>query len=129
MAHKEEIALYDDFDFNPDWAAYRFLATAGMLKVFTARQEGVLIGYAAYAIHQNLHYRDRKHAVQDVLYLDPDYRGKMMGVRLIKYADDVLMHDGVHLVSHHVKVKNDFGPLLERIGYHLVEKIYERRLD
>ncbi|MCK4714577.1 MAG: GNAT family N-acetyltransferase [Candidatus Aenigmarchaeota archaeon] len=129
LAHKDELCLYDDFEFDPDWEGYKLLFGLGQLKVITAREDGKLIGYAAYAIHQNCHYRGRKHAIQDVLYIAPEYRGNMMGVRLIKYSDDILKHEGVHLVSHHVKVKNDFGPLLERIGYQLAEKIYERRLN
>jgi len=129
VKHKDEICLYEDFDLDPDWGAYKRLQELGMFKIFTARNEDKLIGYVAFAIHHNLHYRARKHAVQDVLYLDPTHRGRMMGVKLIKFADDVLRDNGVHLVSQHVKIKHDFSPLLEYIGYEQVEKIYERRLN
>jgi hypothetical protein len=32
------------------------------------------------------------------------------------------------VVFQHVKTAHDFGPLLERIGYTLVEKVYARRV-
>ena len=129
MAHKDEICLYEDFVFNPDWDLYKYLESNNTLRIFTARENGVLIGYAGYSVEHNLHYSDVLHASQDVLYLKPDRRGAMVGVKLIKYADEQLAQMGVKLVSHHVKVNNDFGPLLERMGYNLAEKIYERRLD
>jgi len=129
MAHKDELCLYDDFDFEPDWGTYKVLATAGVLAIFTARVSGVLIGYSVYAVHPNLHYKSRLHAIQDVLYISPEYRGKLMGLKLIRYADSVMKYEGVHLVTHHVKASNDFGPMLVRIGYELGDKLYNRRLN
>ena len=126
--HRDELCLYDDFVLNPNWDAYSKLEEMGMFVIYTARCEGELVGYAAYAIHQNMHYSDKKHAVQDVLYIKPGRRGAMMGMKLLKFADDELIELGVNLVSHHSKVRNDIGPLLMKIGYHLAEYIYERRL-
>lgn len=126
--HREELCLHDDFKLDPEWEAYFSASATGALVICTARGGGKLIGYAAYAIHQNLHYRNVKQAIQDVLFLHPSNRGKMAGYKLIQYADDHLTMLGVKLVTHHVKVKFDFGPLLERLGYEQSEKIYEKRL-
>lgn len=128
MAHKDEICLYEDFVFNPDWETYKRMEELDALRVYTARNEGELVGYAGYTVSHNMHYKDSKHAVQDVLYLKPDRRGVMTGVSLIKFADQQLAEMGVVLVSHHVKVKNDFSPILERMGYEQAEKIYEKRI-
>jgi len=127
--HREELCLHDDFVLDPDWEVYFSASVQGKLVIYTARQDGgKLIGYAAYAIHQNMHYRKVKQAVQDVLFMHPGNRGKMAGYMLIQYADEQLAKLGVDLVSHHVKVKFDFGPMLERLGYQQSEKIYEKRL-
>ena len=127
--HRDELCLYDDFVLNPNWKAYQMLEEMGHFVIYTAREEGKLIGYAAYAIHQNLHYNNRKHAVQDVIFISKDRRGRLAGIGLIKFADKELTEQGVHLVSHHVKLHNDFGPLLMKLGYGLAEYIYERRLN
>lgn len=127
--HREELCLHDDFVLDPDWETYFAASAQGKLVIYTARQpDGKLIGYAAYAIHQNMHYRDIKQAVQDVLFMHPGNRGKLAGYMLIQYADKQLSRLGVDLVTHHVKVKFDFGPMLERLGYVQSEKIFEKRL-
>lgn len=127
--HKEELCLHEDFVLDPNYEAYFALAYSGALVVYTAREDGELVGYAAYAVHQNMHYRQVKHAIQDVLFLHPSKRGLMGGVKLINYADEKLADLGVTLVTHHVKMRHDFSPLLERAGYVQSEKLYEKRLD
>lgn len=127
--HKEELCLHEDFELDPNWEGYFTLSAMGQLVICTARRGGTMIGYAAYAVHQNMHYRQIKSAVQDVLFLHPSKRGHMAGYRLIQFADEILKGMGVQLVAHHVKVKHDFGAMLERLGYVQSEKIYEKRLD
>jgi len=128
--HRDELCLHDDFVLDPDWEYYFKSSVMGMLVICTARQAGgKLIGYAAYSLYQNPHYRAVKNAMQDVLFLHPGKRGVLAGYNLIKFADAHLATLGVNLVVHHVKVKADFSPMLERLGYQQSEKIYEKRLD
>jgi hypothetical protein len=128
--HREELCLHDDFELDPDWEFYFKASVMGMLVICTARQpNGKLIGYAAYQVTQNPHYREVKMAIQDVLFLTPGRRGMMAGYNLIKFADKHLATLGVNLVVHHVKVKFDFSPMLVRLGYQQSEKIFEKRLD
>lgn len=129
--HKEELCLHDDYVLDPDWELYFKGSVAGKLVICTARDEkdASLIGYAAYAIHQHMHYRQVKQAIQDVLFMHPSRRGQMAGYRLIKFADEHLTSLGVQSVAHHVKVKFDFGPMLVRLGYEQSEMIFEKRLD
>ena len=127
--HWQEIARYHDIKLNPDVAMYNKLDEAGKFVIYTARDNGELVGYAAYFLNHNMHYRDSFQAVQDVLFLHPDYRNGFTGIRLIKYADQQLQELGVQLVMHHVKLKNDFGMILQRMGYQPIETIWGRRLD
>jgi len=124
-----EVCLHADFRLSPRWDIYLKLEDAGLFRVYTARKGHKLIGYAIYNVMPNMHYIDVLHATQDALYLHPDYRGGSSGIKLIKYADERLARMGVDLVSHHVKVKNDFSPILKRLGYSQSEKIYEKRLN
>ena len=124
--HWREIAHYQDIDLNPDWDWY--LKFPGV-RVFTARRDGVLIGYAVFFVGPNRHYRQSIQAMQDILFLHPDYRGTTIGPRLVWYSDMQLKAEGVQAVYHHVKVAHDFGPLLKRFGYELVDAVWAKRLD
>ena len=67
-AHWQEIAHYKDIPLDPDFDAYFRAEDAGMLRVFTARDENdVLIGYAVFLIRFNIHYKSSKQALQDVI--------------------------------------------------------------
>lgn len=128
-AHWEEIARYKDIPLNPDFDLYHAAELNGVLRVYTARAEGLLIGYAAFMVRSNAHYKDSKQAVQDVVFLRKECRRGVAGIQLIKYAEDQLAEEGVQVVYHHVKVKNNFGPILGRMGYEQVETIWAKRLD
>jgi GNAT superfamily N-acetyltransferase len=130
-AHWREISANLDIPLDVDKAGYLALENAGMLRVFTARSEGrvsnPIVGYAVYFIKYNLHYKSSLQALQDVLFVHPDHRGS--GGKLIMWADAQLRDEGVQVVYHHIKAAHNFGPVLERIGYKLVDLIYQRRLD
>lgn len=128
MRHWEEIAHFKDIPLNPDFDAYRAMEEKGLLRVFTARNDGVLIGYAIFIVATNIHYAT-KQAVQDVLFLAPEYRNARVGLGLIQYGDEELTREGVSAVYHHVKAAHDFGPLLRRLGYELVDFIYGKRVQ
>lgn len=127
--HYKEVSHYQDIPLDINREQYFAIENAGVVRTYTAREDGKLIGYAIYFLKPNIRYQTSLQAVQDVLFVDPDHRG--IGRRLIKYADDQLKLEGVQVVYHHVKNKPElnFGPLLERMGYELVDLIYAKRLD
>jgi len=128
-AHYKEIAHHQDIPLEPSIEGYQAAQDMGALRIFTARtrDEGDLVGYAVYFVRHNLHYRSSLQAAQDILFVRPDSRG--VGARLIKWCDEQLKAEGVQLVLHHVKAAHNFGPMLERMGYELVDLIYTKRLD
>ena len=126
--HWREVAHYQDIELDPDLEVYAAAEAAGMLRVFTARTlEGKMIGYAVFFCRTNPHYRNSLQANQDVLFISKEHRG--MGGRFILWCDEQLRSEGVQVVYHHVKAAHNFGKLLERFGYTLVDLIYSRRLD
>lgn len=127
--HWQEIAHYLDIVYAPRWDVYEVLEKRGDLRIYTARLDSVLIGYCAYAIGYSLHYGASLEASEDVLYLAPEHRKGRIGIKLIRFADELLRADGVQVVSRHVKAVHDHGSILEHIGYEFVDKIYKRRLD
>lgn len=134
FAHWKEVAHYQDIELAPDVAKYLAFEQAGIVRMFTARQQveapfdGKLVGYCCYIVQPTLHYRQSKQAHQDVIYLDPECRGGN-GARFIAWCDQQLADEGVQAVYHHVKKAHNFGRLLERQGYELVDLIYAKRLD
>jgi hypothetical protein len=124
--HWEEVAFYPDIPLAPDEERYRQMDAAGILRVYTVRREGVLHGYAVFFVLPSLHYSTQRQATCDVVYLVPEVRGGA-GYRFIAWCDEQLRGEGVDLVSHHVKVKLDWSPLLERLGYEWMDKILVRR--
>lgn len=127
-AHYKEISHYQDIELKPNWAKYQLLQDVEALRMFTARDEsGALVGYGVFFVQKNMHYSDSLQAVQDILFIRKENRGS--GGKLIKYCDEALKKEGVQVVYQHVKQAHNFGPLLERMNYKLVDLIYSKRLD
>lgn len=126
--HYKEIAHYQDIELAPDLEAYMRCEQAGGLRVYTAREDdGKLIGYEIFFVRHNLHYKNSLQAAQDVLFIDPEKRG--FGMDFIDWCDQQLKAEGVQVVTQHIKAKHNFGRMLERLNYELVDLIYSRRLD
>lgn len=140
--HFHEIAHYQDIPLDPAIDQYLALERAGALRVFTARgliraqnedgnweEKEILAGYCIFFVRHNLHYQGSLQASQDILFVYPAFRHAGFGSKFISFCDDELRKEGVQVAYHHVKQAHNFGPLLERIGYQLVDLIYGRRLD
>src|SRR5699024_275904 len=75
-AHYHEVAHYQDIPLCPDRERYEAVEANGMLRLYTARDDaGALVGYAVFFVQTNAHYATSLQAVQDVLFVHPDYRG------------------------------------------------------
>jgi GNAT superfamily N-acetyltransferase len=127
--HWHEIAHWKDIVLDPDIGFYAAGEAAGLIRCYTARDGDNLVGYVVFFVRHNPHYRASLQAVQDVLFLLPEYRSGMAGVRLIREAERYLASEGVQVVYHHVKRTNKVGELLVRLGYEIVDEIYAKRLD
>lgn len=124
--HWQEVALCDAFgpvDIAED--AYRRAEEGGMLRIYTARRDdNALVGYAAYFVLPNLHYRSKPVAESDVFFLVPEERQGLAGLRLLQFADKALTAENVAVIINRVKVSHDCGRLFERMGYKHHEKLY-----
>ena len=125
--HWKEIAHYKDIELNPDYDFYLKAQVAGMMRSYSARDDGgKMIGYAVYFIKRHVHYSQTLWAQQDIIFFDPERRGQ--GLRFLAWCDEELRKVGVDIVSHHVKLAHDFSRALERIGYEKQDIILTRRL-
>jgi GNAT superfamily N-acetyltransferase len=128
--HYEEVAHYKEFPVSPDYGRYNYMEDRDALRYYTVRDAGELVGYCVFIISPHLHFTDMLCAQQDFIFLKKEYRGKGLGKSFIKWCDDNLAQEDIDVVIHHMKAKPglDFGPLLESMGYSLMDKIYTRKL-
>ena len=125
--HWNEIALHkDNIALKPDYDKYLLLDKMNMLQLVTARDDGKLIGYFVSFIQPHMHYKDNLFAMNDILYIDPEYRKGSVGYKLFKHAEKFLKEVGVDVIMIHSKVKNDFKPLMDRLGFERVEYTYSK---
>src|SRR5262245_23443365 len=85
--HYKEIARYQDIPLDPDFSLYLAAEAAGNLRCYTARMDSLLVGYSVFMVRRNLHYRSSLQAIQDILFVAPEYRKSRIGVRLIRFCD------------------------------------------
>ena len=127
-AHHHEVGALPDEDFEMNREDYSKLEGLGISRVFTARQDGLLIGYAVLMTSPGaLHYRRVSWATQDSLYVSPNHRGPMV-LRFLLYQDLCLKADGFQAVYRHDTLTKPYGRLLLHIGYKLNDRGYVRDL-
>ena len=124
--HWKEVAFHKDIPLDPDYEKYKQMEESGSLRCFTARAQGKLVGYSVYFVQTHLHYKQTLYAMQDLMYIDPEYRGR--GMAFLDWCDSQMKEEGVQVSMLHVKVNLDYGPALKRIGYEPIDRIYGRRL-
>lgn len=116
--HYQEIALHKDVvKLDPDWERYGLLAKNKTAVFIGARDNGKLIGYSVFFLVTHIHYKQLKMASNDVLYLDPEYRKGMTGIKLIKASEEILKKLDVQKILWHIKFAKDFRKILYRMGY------------
>lgn len=130
LIHWNEVAHYKDIPLDIDVEMYNKMEDFGVLRIYSARdEENKVIGYSFYILKNNAHYKKSFQASQDIIFIHPKKRG--FGKEFINWCDGELRKEGVQVVYHHVKAKKElnFGPLLEKLNYELVDLIYGKRLD
>jgi len=125
--HWELVALNQGkIKLNPNWEEYAKLDSAGTLRVFTARQDGELVGYCVLMVGRSAHYKDHIFANNDVLFVLPDSRAGATGYKLTKFAEDYCRDNGISLLNINTKVHLPFDSLMLSMGFDLVERIYSK---
>jgi len=127
VAHYEEIANNKEVkQLAPDWEQYIRMEKAGILRIYTARDDGKLIGYFVSMCTPHLHYKHLRCALNDILYLAPEYRGGTIAYRMFKGAmKDLKENMNIQHVMFHMKIKHPFSRLLTKLGAEQTEETWE----
>ena len=123
--HHAEVSTFKDMDVCPAWDKYLAMDNAGMLRIYTVRGEGKLIGYAFFILGPHLHYRYSVQAVEDALYIQPEHRG--YGKHFMVWCDNQLRECGAQVIYRGVPTTNDYSRILLILGYKPLEQMYSRR--
>ncbi len=135
-AHWGEVACDKEaIPLAPDWERAFMLQRAGALYTAAYRRDGRLIGYNAFHVTPHIHYRHSAHAVNDVVYLDPDERKGFAGVKLIRGTEALLREVGAVKIMYRCKTHVNIGhgektlrDLLVALGYRHDEDVLTRLL-
>ena len=120
--HYEEIAEdKDQIPLDPDYGKYTRLADAGILRIITVRNDGVLSGYAFILIDTHLHYRSTKFAAFDIYWLDPSIRGGRTAARFFRFIEGVLKAEGVVKAVCGCKIAHNHSRLFAWLGWRSAE--------
>ena len=121
---------------DPDWDHYRAQNQAGAYRIVAARRNGRLIGYNAFFMGHHTRHRGVVFAQNDVIYLEPEQRRGMIGVRFINESERLLKAAGA------VKVRYDsmrqvrlgskggtLGDLFQKLGYTHEAQVFSKVLQ
>lgn len=127
IEHWKEIAIHQDkIKLNPDWEKYELISDLGILRCFTARENGRLIGYFIVFAQPHLHYVDHVFASNDVIYIDKKYRSTGVGANMILHVEKELKQSGVSVLVVNMKCHAPFDPLMEGLGFTNIERVYSK---
>jgi|SRR5271165_2514951 len=130
IRHKEEMATYD-FPLAPDWDLYEKAEAIGLFRIYAARLEGKMVGYATFFVRKHLHYAaTASWAFSDLVWLHPKLRGWGIGRQMAEFWEKDLREYGVAVI--HVDTKAAHQRLihmLARLGYNTIVIGMEKRID
>ena len=127
VKHWEEIALHrDKIELSPNYERYYEAEALGLIHIVTARNEGRLVGYFISFIAPHMHYQEHSFAVNDILFIAPEYRGSGVGADMFSYAEAELKALGVSVVMIAMKTHSPFDELCKGLGYSNVERVYSK---
>ncbi len=123
--HFAETARYASHGCTPDVTAYQAMEANGSLRVFTLRIHGMLIGYCTMMVRRH-HHSDQVRAVEDLLYIMPECRGR--GAEFVFWIDEQLTAMGAEVVYRGVQSTHNHGTMFERQGYQATEVVWSKPL-
>lgn len=133
LCHWEEIALNKEtVPLDPDWEMYAMVEKAGILNITTARDNGKIVGYFAYMIVPNFHYKSLRIAEGDIFYIDKAYRKSRLVFKLLAESEKNVIAAGVNKIinktKEHFRNANNLSAnlLFEHAGYTKIENLYAK---
>lgn len=129
QSHYNEVyPVRDTFDWDMDWDSYEKLENMGLLKIFTARDDSLLVGYLCVILSPNLHSRGSLLACDDGLFVAKTHRGQTVAKDLIRFTERCLKEDGIRVFHIVGTTEKPINSLMKRIGYTEIETKFQKVL-
>lgn len=125
--HYRELAKNQDrVKLAPDWERYAALEAAGSFLVYTARDDGELVGYAAFFSSPHPHYTGLRLVSNDVLFLTQTHRVGRTGVKLIRFCETQIaaLYGQDFCITWHAKENTSLAGMLGRMGYGVQDIVF-----
>ena len=116
----------DHIPLDVDWEAYFDLEESGVLQLFTARKEGLLVGYFLTMTVKSLQSRNHFFVTNDAIYVDPEHRG--VGKGLFQFVENCLKEDGHTNLIVTTTEKFPIDSMMYKMGYKRIETRFEKVL-
>lgn len=113
---------------KPDYDAYFAAEKAEKTLIIGAFSGETLIGYSVNFVIKNLHYSDLIMCQNDLLYLDPEYRKGITGIRLLRETEKRAKALGANFVAWHAKPDTVLDQVLTRLKYKVQDIIYTKEI-
>jgi len=131
LEHQQEVGFYNDVQvLSVDHALYDAVNKRGRIRFYSARENGVLVGYAMFILGYSGHYKDSLRATNDCLYIESEHRKGLAGYKFMQWCETQLSADPakIKFIIWKTKTNHDFGPILKRQGYALEELTYSKHI-
>ena len=126
ILHWQELAAFPDIPLDPNYNFYEVANNRDLIRIYTARDDGKLVGYAIYIISlSNPHYMSMKTANSDIVFVHPDYRNGGVGYGLYEFIESQLPG---FVISTNDKISHpELGRLMKARGYEAVTTAWVKR--
>lgn len=124
--HWKDAEQDNSYTFDLDWDSYYALEQSGNMKIYTARKDGNLAGYASVYVTKSLYGKNRIEAHYDSIYVMPKYRAGKTAANFIKYIEQQLVEIGAKRINIATLSHQPFDRLLEWLDYKHTEKVYSK---
>lgn len=129
--HWQEIAVYPDIPLDPDYEIYKKLCDLGICEIYTARQDGKLVGYAIYMFRRSHpHYARHGWANSDIVMVMPEHRNARVATGLYDLIESDMGAKGIHVIHTTTKTEHpELAQFLRARGHARVEEGFSKRLN
>ncbi len=121
--HWAEVAKMElETPLDMDWERYETLEALGCYRTVLAYDKARFIrGYCLFTVVQHIQYKNQVTAFSDGFYLEPSFRSGWAYLRMFRATMEYLRALKVQKVYVTSKAHLDFGPVLRRLDFQLVE--------
>lgn len=124
----KEVGIDPSFGYNPDIGDMLKYEGGDRCVLVTARYDGVLVGYALYAVGPFKHNKDIEYASLEAIYLSPAFRSGFTAMHMVKLGEKEVRKYNIKFISAASSIKCPIDALLKRQGYEPLETVYIKKV-